>query len=307
MELVEEKVAAIIVNYNLRNLVSETINSIISSDWDNLEIIFIDNNSNDESVSHVRKYFRKIHIIENKKNLGFAHGCNQGIEKASEIKADFVLFINSDATVENNTIGVLVKLLQDKENAVAAAPFIFYHKNPKMIWYGGGKVALWRAWVGHRNIRKHFNKEEYKTAETDYLTGCIFLAKTNAMVNIRGFSLDYIIYSEDVDLSLKLKKLGLTIWVTPEAKGFHRISASAGGELHPFKSFHRGRSTVILLSRFSRIWEYPTVILGGFIGAVFISLKLLLKGKSGTIYALWWGIIAGLLHLKIPSRFKLGD
>jgi len=348
----EPLVAAVIVNFNSRELLIEAVDSLDNSDYPTLRIIVIDNNSHDGSVEAIQKAYPNVDIIQNNRNVGFALGCNQGLETAVEIDAKFVLFINSDATVEPDTVTILVQHLEDHSKSCAVAPYIFYYDHREIIWYGGGVVALWRGWIGHRFIRLSFPRKRESSLKdvnnlksldsrfrgndkltggydkltgrndkltggndkphtrhhavlTDYLTGCIFLARVKVLHELNGFDASYGLYSEDVDLSLRLRRAGWELWVTPEARGYHRVSATVGGELSPFKAFYRGRSSAILIRRYIRLWELPSLVVGGIMGGVLISLKLLLKGQFRTVIAIWEGIVNGLLGWDVPDKYLL--
>ena len=301
----EPKVAVVIVNWNRKDLLLEAIGSCYAADYSNLTMILVDNGSEDGSIAAVKDAYPETVIIANKDNLGFARGSNQGLEKAIDMDMDYILFLNNDATVETNAIQQLVDLLETHTKAAAAAPYIFYHNRQGLIWYGGGIVAFWRGLIAHRHIRRKFNPQKHKQRETDYLTGCVFMIKADVLRNVGGFDLSLGMYSEDVDLSLRIRHAGWELWVTPDARSFHRVSASTGGELSPFKAFHRGRSNALLVRRWARWWEYPTLILGGLLGVGIITLRLIFSGRILTVFALIGGVFSGFLDLGIPRRFQL--
>ena len=75
----------IIVNYNTFALTKDTINSILRYSYPfTVEIIVVDNNSTDDSLKNLKKYFKgkNVRFIESKENNGFAAGNNQGIKEA---------------------------------------------------------------------------------------------------------------------------------------------------------------------------------------------------------------------------------
>ena len=82
-------VSIIILNYNAGELLINCIESVINSNYSNLEIIVVDNNSTDQSHIKCKKKFNDIKIIENKENHGYCEGNNIGIRK----KSDCQLFV----------------------------------------------------------------------------------------------------------------------------------------------------------------------------------------------------------------------
>jgi GT2 family glycosyltransferase len=72
------------------------------------EIIVIDNGSVDGTVSHIKKNYLLVKLIQTEKNLGFGQGNNIGLKIALQQKADYVFLLNQDAWVENDTIPKLL-------------------------------------------------------------------------------------------------------------------------------------------------------------------------------------------------------
>ncbi len=73
------------------------------------EIILVDNNSKDGTVEEVKRSFSSVKIIENEENLGFARGCNIGIDNAC---GKYTLFLNTDTILIENTIKTLYDFME---------------------------------------------------------------------------------------------------------------------------------------------------------------------------------------------------
>ena len=115
----------IIVNYNTFKLTRDTINSCISEPTRyTYEIFLVDNKSTDDSLFQLKEYFKKeisrgtIKVIENEENKGFANANNLAIEKS---QGDFVLLLNSDTLVEQNTIDKCMDYMTSAVNADVGA------------------------------------------------------------------------------------------------------------------------------------------------------------------------------------------
>ena len=95
--------SVVVVNYQTFELTKNTINSILEySHPFNLEIIVVDNASNDDSLSRLEDYFKdKVTFISSNENNGFAAGNNQALRIA---KGKYVLLLNSDTIVWENTL-----------------------------------------------------------------------------------------------------------------------------------------------------------------------------------------------------------
>jgi len=304
---IKSKVAVVIVNWNRRKLLLEAVSSCYATKWQDLTVIVVDNGSSDGSGESVLEHYPDVVLIRNQRNVGFAIGSNQGLERALEDKSDFILFLNNDATLAEETISEMASFLNDHPRVGAVAPYIFYYGDRDLIWFGGGIVSVWRGKIAHKAIRERFNAIRHKQVKCDYLTGCAFMVKADCISQVGGFDTTMGIYSEDVDLSLRIRKNGWKLWTIPQAKCYHRVSVSSGGELSPFKAFHRGRSNAIIIKRWAKIWEYPTLIIGGIIGGIAISIKLLAMRRKTTVSALWLGIYKGLTGGTVPGRYEIGN
>ncbi|NHI04019.1 hypothetical protein DYY67_1394 [Candidatus Nitrosotalea sp. TS] len=75
--------------------------SLMQNDYENYEVILVDNNSVDSSVEFVQKNYPSIKVVTLEKNLGFAEPNNLG---AKESKGDFLLFLNNDTIPNPNFI-----------------------------------------------------------------------------------------------------------------------------------------------------------------------------------------------------------
>jgi len=222
----QKKVYIILLNWNGKNDTLECIASLKEIDYEKYKIIVVDNNSEDDSVLEVRKQYPEIKIIENKENLGFAGGNNVGIKYALENKADYVLLINNDTTVEKDFLRELVKEGELNKNAGLLCPKINYHSEQNRIWFAGGKVNWLKNKGTHLGLDKIDNKQYNKIKEVDYLTGCCLLIKKEVLQKINVLAEDYFLYYEDTDFSLRAKNAGYNRLYIPKAKIYHKVSRS---------------------------------------------------------------------------------
>ena len=130
------KVSIIIVNYNGKDFVGECINSILASNYQDFEIIVVDNGSTDNSVKFINQLKSSrvnelknnkiiIKLIKSQKNLYFTGGSNLGAEKA---KGEKLIFLNSDTVVDKNFIKELVKFAQKNKKYLVQPKILFYNK-----------------------------------------------------------------------------------------------------------------------------------------------------------------------------------
>ena len=208
------KVFVIILNYNGKDTIRKCLESVFYSDYQNLEVVLVDNNSNDGSFEMAKNIFPKFHFIKNERNAGFSQGNNVGIRFALEKMADCVFLLNNDATLEKDALSKIVKA-SENEKAGIFSPIII-DRNGK-IWYSGGKIK----WNKMKNIHIKSLPSGKKPYATEYVTGCAMLIKKEVFKEIGLFSEDYFLYYEDADFSLRAKKKGFECLVVPSAKVKH--------------------------------------------------------------------------------------
>ena len=111
------KASVVIANYNNAQFIQECINSINSQSYKNIEIIFFDDNSKDNSIEVIEK-FENVKIIKNKAQTNFG-SLNQmnAFKKAVELSTgDIIFFLDSDDYFVNNKIEKVVNLFLKDQN-----------------------------------------------------------------------------------------------------------------------------------------------------------------------------------------------
>ena len=115
--------SVIIVNYNVKHFLEQCLCSVqkavagpLNSAGSSAEIIVIDNNSADNSISYLQPLFPNIRFLSNPENLGFARACNQGIKLA---RGKYVLFLNPDTIVPEDCFEKCIGFFESHPDAGA--------------------------------------------------------------------------------------------------------------------------------------------------------------------------------------------
>ncbi|MFC1624973.1 glycosyltransferase family 2 protein [Patescibacteria group bacterium] len=229
-------VSVVILNLNGRKLLKSFFDSIISQNYKNIEIIFVDNGSSDGSISYVRKGFPEVRVISNRKNLGFSKGCNQG---ASVAKGKYIYFLNNDARVEKNSLSKMISFLEKNKDVSLLGPFV-YKKDGMNIESAGLYPTIFGFFYNPLpKGRKPF--------ETFALTGAAMLVRSDWFKKAKGFDNDFFAYSEDIDLCMRIRKLGGKIYILPECKVVHYHGQTSKKMDKSFIVFHSTKNRILLL------------------------------------------------------------
>lgn len=108
------KVSIIVPYYNQGNFIRETVESIYNQDYENFEIIIVNDGSNCEYSVSILDEFEKHCKVISKSNGGLPSARNWGIAQA---KGEYICCIDSDDVVEPNFLSVLVSNMLSDSNA----------------------------------------------------------------------------------------------------------------------------------------------------------------------------------------------
>lgn len=245
----------IVLSWNGRDLTRDTLTSLaacrVPADW-RVHTLVVDNASTDDSPRMVREEFPRVELLALAENRRFAGGNNVGLEKALADGADAVMLLNNDVMADPALLEKLLAALEEDPHAAAAAPLIYFAPPTDRIWYAGGRCAPWLAHSSHRAIRARDHGQFRSVEETGYLTGCCLLARAEAWKRVGLLDERYFIYAEDADWCLRARAAGFRLLFVPTARLWHRVSASSGGAMNPWKVYQRLRANVTLWSRHAR-------------------------------------------------------
>jgi len=227
-------ISVIIVNYNVKELLEQCINSILkAADGLNVEIIVVDNNSFDGSIEHLKNKFPShpsLKLIESPLNLGFAKANNLGVKEA---KGEYILILNPDTILQEDTLTRSLKFYKETPG-IGAMTCKLILPNGKLDLacrrsFPTPSVAVYRI-LGLSRIfpnSKTFGKynltylDENSTYEVDAIVGAFMLIKKDVYEKVKGFDEDYFMYGEDLDLCFRIKKAGYKIYYYPHTSIIH--------------------------------------------------------------------------------------
>lgn len=238
-------VSVVILNYNgleyLGEVLKKCLDSVINSNYPNLEIIFVDNGSTDGSVNFVVKNYPGIRIIKNKCNLGFSEGFNTGIRAS---KGKYIALLSNDMTVDPNWLNPIVTIME-KDKKIGLAGFKRLVLGNKNIIDGiGGNLYL----CGRiKHIGREIDRGQYDSPreDLDYIGGAMVLRK-EVLKKTGLFDPNFFIFSEDIDLCYRIRKKGYKVVYIPDSIIYHKGQGT-------LKQLKGGNPYLIYMSERSRI------------------------------------------------------
>ena len=281
-------ISVIILNYNGKDYIEECLDSVLDQTYEPLEIIVVDNASNDSSLEILKeKYSSKIKLIESNTNLGFAGGNNLALDYT---KGEFIALLNNDAVADRRWIEEFMSAVNrcDGTFGMWASKILFYDDR-EIIDTAGHLIypdGLNRGRGKGEKDKGQYDKEE----EVFFPSGCAAIYRKEMLDIIGFFDPDFFAYGDDTDLGMKARIAGWKCIYVPKSVVYHHSSA-ASGKYSPLKAYlvERNRLWVlikyfplryILLSPFYTVLRWILHLYGALTG----------KGAAGRFteqYSLW--------------------
>ncbi len=244
----------LILNWNGRDDTLACLESVAKVGYTNFKVIVIDNGSVDDSVDAIRAAFTDIEVIETGRNLGFAGGNNVGIKRALELGADYVLLLNNDTEVDHGMLDAFVAAAKRFPDAGVFSGKIYYHAEPNRIWYAGSQ---WNAKAAHFEQVGKGGLDDgtaYSTAcETDTAIGCAFFMPAERVREIGLLDDNFFLCLEETDWCYRAKEAGYPSIFVPDAKLWHKVSVSFGGENSPLALYFQTRNRLLWARRHANL------------------------------------------------------
>ena len=248
------ELSIIILTFNVERVIKACLDSVFSylkKDW---EVIVIDNNSTDKTVK-ILKQARpgragvqddNFKLIITEENLGFAGGNNIAVQQA---KGKYILFLNPDTIVEQNTISYCLNYLEDHLDVGAATVKIVLGNGKLDYSCHRGFPTPWNSLCFFSGLTKIFPKVKlfsgytlgYKnlneTHEVDAINGAFFMIKKELGDKLNWFDTNFFWNGEDLDFCYRIKENGYKIMYLPDKKIIH-FKGSSGGHKRGSKTFY---------------------------------------------------------------------
>jgi len=236
-------ISIVIPNYNGARFLENCLRSLLLQSYSKMEIVVVDNASEDPSVAVVRAVAPGARLIQQNRNLGFAGGANAGV-RASH--GDWIAVLNNDTEADRDWLAECVRAMQRHPDAAFLASKILNLSDRERL-YSAGDCYL-RAGIGYRRGQEQRDREEFgRECEVFSASGCAALYRKAVFEEAEGYDDRFFAYLEDVDLGLRLQAAGYRGYYVPGAVVHHHGAGTSGGEFSPLAVRLRTRNALLLL------------------------------------------------------------
>lgn len=288
-----KKVSIIIVNFNGRKWLEKLLPDLESQTYQNLEIIVVDNGSQDNTPQFIKENYPNIKVISLKLNHGFSQGNNIGLNKAT---GEYIVLLNNDTRVDNNYILDFVSVFSEIPGCqIAQSKIVYLSDNTKIDTCGSFITPL--SYLYYVGNDKNEAQKKYNQAFKIFSTkGASMIIKREVVEKIGLFDKDYWSYYEETDFCHRAWLSGYQVWYWPKATVSHAIGGTSLKFANEFVQFHNFKnklaSFLVNFEVLTLLWFVPMYLLT----LVIISIFWLLKLKFGHVLALLKSLVWNLIH-----------
>lgn len=201
------RVLIIIVTYKGEKFIRKCLNSIDRRRYD---VLVVDNNSSDDTIHIIQNEFPEVMLSIQSQNLGFGQANNIGLRKAIEKGYDYVLLLNQDAWILENTIDDLIKTQQ-------AHPAFWVLSPLQMHSLEGGIEKQFANYLKNA----HIDPSSSVVESIPFVNAAIWLMTLDCIKKVGGFDPLFPHYGEDNDYVNRVIYRGGKVGVLPSVIAYH--------------------------------------------------------------------------------------
>jgi GT2 family glycosyltransferase len=262
-------VTIILLNWNGYEDTLEALESLYQIDYPNYNVIVVDNHSTNDSIEKITEYAKgnisvetqytkyvdnkpielthlkedelrkvdytsgndkkKLLLIENYENYGFAMGNNIAIDYTLKYdNPEYVLLLNNDTIVDKDFLKNMMDVADNDESIGIIGPKFYYYdynNSHEQIWCIGSVVDL-DHFPGHHSIMQEEGYDlTQRVIECDWVSGAGLLIKKDAIPE--GYlDTDFFFGCEDVDLAIQVKNKGYKVVTVTDSIIWHKVGMS---------------------------------------------------------------------------------
>lgn len=217
-----KKVVAIIVTYNRKELLKECINALLIQDYNNCDILIIDNASTDGTKEYIKDELKskKVHYLNTGSNLGGAGGFNYGIKEAYKMGYDFFWIMDDDCIVHNDS---LIKLLDADTKLNGKYGFL----SSKVLWKDN---SICRMNIPKNKMIKRM-KDFNKNYQTVVLATFVSLFIKREIIEEFGLPIkDFFIWTDDWEYTRRISRKKKCYFIS-DSVVTHKSKENAGASI----------------------------------------------------------------------------
>jgi GT2 family glycosyltransferase len=248
-------VQVVVTHWNDEETTIDCLEHLKKVEYAGVSVTVVDSGSTDGSGERIRRTHNWVRVVRIPENRGHAFAANVGASLASEGRSLYLFFLDNDAFVEPDCLDVLVGNLEATPQAAMACPLILSERNRDRVWYAGGYITFLGN-ARHKRMGKSWNGDPSPSEPTGFATSCALLVRRSVFEMAGGFNTDLGSYSEDLELSIKVRRSGYEILFVPNACVYHGESLNvikvAGKS---FRDYYTIRNRLYIIRKYGSAFQ----------------------------------------------------
>jgi GT2 family glycosyltransferase/lipopolysaccharide/colanic/teichoic acid biosynthesis glycosyltransferase len=248
--------SVIIVNYNVRDFLNNALVSISKAlQGLDSEIFVVDNASDDGSGDFIRKHFPAVHLIENRRNIGFAAANNIALTKAA---GKYIVLVNPDTLVQEDTFQTLLDAFKTFPDAGMIGCKILNPDGTLQLacrrsfptpWVAFTKIIGLSTLFPNSHLFARYNLsylDPEKSYEVDAVSGSFMMIRREVYEQIGGLDENFFMYGEDLDWCYRVQKAGWKVRYVPLTQIIHyKGESTRRSDIDELKLFYSAMSLFV--------------------------------------------------------------
>lgn len=212
-------ISIVVVGYRAQSVLPACFRSVMQQEACSWELIYVENCPENSAITMIQETFPFVICVEAGGNVGFARGCNVGAQKAS---GEYVFFLNPDTELKTrDTLKNMRDYMQLHPDVGLAAPLFSDVNDHNEYGVIGKDIAT--HYSGYKEVGDVFQS---LPGDIAWVCGAAMIMARAVFEKVGGFDQDYFLYSEDVDLCLRVRQAGFCIVQILKTNVMHRGSES---------------------------------------------------------------------------------
>lgn len=266
----------------------------------------VDNASTDDTCRMVRAEFPEVELIELASNLGFGVGNNVGISRALAAGHEFVLLLNQDAWLPDDSVARLVNFMISHPEIGVASPL---HCSPDLqdldrrtlVGYLAPYACDWLCDLAMNRSREWYAVRGVNAA--------IWMVRASVFRRVGGFDPLFFMYGEDDDMLHRFAHHGIVFALVPGIRAVHLRQSPPAKELEgwPLVKARAQRQRSVLLRQVKEIGLSVALRLLILLREGFVTpaMDWLVERRTSTLLARWLAAVWILAELRTIHRHSV--
>ena len=299
-------VIVLILSYNGKELLDDSISSYLRNDYINFNVVVIDNGSTDGTKDYVESKWNNVEVLRLDQNKGYSGGFNFGLDYAFNKKnADFVLITNNDVVADKKIISSLTDVTKKDEKIGFVTGKVLFFDNPKIIQTAGkteDKIRLNGPDIGFNQTD---NGQYDYICEIPFADDIFILVSKELFFKVGGYDETFFLQAEQFDWQIRAKNNNFKIFYTYKAFLYHKESMTIG-KISAEKEYYNTRNSMIVILKHKEPLFFKRYLWNHFLyRVVYKSLKSIFQFQIKTSLYVFLGFFSAIKWGFINKKFTI--